>query len=766
MQDAIQKLLSERYYLENENSWSDISKRVSDIYLPIRHFIDLKMFIPSTPTLMNANTKGERTGTLSSCFTMGIEDSIDGIFDAYKEAAKVTKSGGGVGYEFSKLRSSHELVKSINAYSSGPLPYIDTMSAILDAIRQGGKRRGAGMGMLRIDHPNILDFIRHKSVKGNAERLNFSVKIISSFYKKLQENPNAIHQVKLTTGEFIDLIDNGKPVTVKQLWDEIVHYAWLCAEPGIINEDIAFEQCTVTNLSDQVLTNPCSEFVNIPYASCNLGSVNLNELVFDGKFNWELFEEIVRRATRFLNNVIDQNEFPLPIIDEVTKKVRPIGLGAMGYAHMLYQLGIPYNSPQAYDFCNQIFEQLTLISMDESIEIAKENGKSYPAYDRDLFIKANSRFFCRNSQQVADILDKLSLYGIANSCFTSIAPNGSIGFIANTTGGIEPVFALTYARKIEKLNKQYEVVYISDPVFDDYLTDNFDEKTKIKILEQVAEDKGSCQKVKEIPEEMRKVFVVASDLTPMEHLDTLSIVSRNTSLSVSKTINLPNDATKEEISEVYLEAYKRGIIGVTVYRDGCREGILVHNVDQENKERIAKTNAPKRPKSLPCHVYRMNIYSRITDEAERWIVFVGLLNEDPYEIIAGKIDGDDFDADITEGEMVKTKKDGKKVYQFVSNGEVIVDDVQSKYLNEFREYTTRLMSLALRHGASIEYLKQVLQKSNGTIADFNRAIIRAINRYTKESNTKDKCPTCGADLKYVESCIKCSDPSCSFSKCG
>lgn len=231
------------------------------------------------------------------------------------------------------------------------------------------------------------------------------------------------------------------------------------------------------------------------------------------------------------------------------------------------------------------------------------------------------------------------------------------------------------------------------------------------------------------------------------------------------TINLPADATREEIAEVYLKAHQEGVIGVTVYRDGCREGILVHKVDENKQEVIVKNNAPKRPKSLPCHVYRVNIFNKITDQTEKWIIFVGLIGDEPYEIIAGKINGHDFDSSITEGEMVKTKLDGKKVYQFVKDGQVLCEDVCGTYLNDLREYATRLMSLALRHGASVEHLQTVLKKS-GTIVDFNQAIVRAISKYVKEVNSKERCPSCNSELRYVEGCVKCSNPECSFSKCG
>ncbi len=767
--DAIQKLLSERYLLPTEKTWEELATRVSTIYPPILEDIKNKNFIPSSPTLMNANTNGQRKGTLSSCFTMNIDDSIDDIFDALKEGAIVTKASGGVGYVFSKLRGSSENIKSINRQSSGPIPFMKIFNQMLDGIQQGGVRRGAGMGQFDIDHPNILDFIRIKNTKGELERFNLSVRVTDEFYKKLKNEPNSIHQVKQIDGTTKNLEDNGKPVTVKQLWDEIIEYAWKCAEPGIFNSDIAYRQCTSTNVNDIVLSNPCAEYVNIPYSSCNLGSINIKNLVDNGIFNWQKFIQLIKNSTRFLNNVIDNNDFPLDKIKDITLKIRPIGLGIMGLAHALYLMNIPFNSKEALMFKRKMYKTLTSVSMYESIQLAKEDGP-YSSYDYDLYVKANARFFQDEEMfeglSTEQFLKELKEFGIRNSCNSSQAPTGTIGFLADTSSGIEPVFALTYARKIEKLNKEYDIVYISDPIFEDYLNKNYDEKTKLKILKKVSDNKGSCQKVDEIPKDIRKVFVVASDLTPYEHLESLSTINNFVSLSSSKTINLPSDATREEISEVYLKAHELGVIGVTVYRDGCRDGILVHNVDEKTQTAsIVKNNAPKRPKSLPGHVYRVSILNKETNLPEKWIIFVGLLNNDPYEVIAGKINGYDFDSSITEGEIVKAKLDGKKVYQFVSNGEILCEDIQKYYMNSIREYSTRLMSLALRHGAGVEHLQSVLKKS-GTVVDFNQAIARALSRYIKEVNDKEKCPVCNSNLRYVEGCVKCSNPECSFSKCG
>lgn len=768
-EQKILKLLQERYFLDNETSWTDIANRIAAIYPAIYDDINEKKFLPSSPTLMNANTGGKRKGTLSSCFTMGIKDSIEGIMDSLKECALVTKSGGGVGYAFSQLRSSKEGIQGLNGrLSSGPLPFANMFNTTLDGIQQGGVRRGAGMFQYDINAPDILDVIRAKDKKGMLERFNVSIRVTDDFYLKLKTNPLQPHIVYFKDGSAHVLEDNGEVVTVQQLWKEIIEYAWRCAEPGIFNVDIATRQCTTTNLDPVVLSNPCQEYTAIAYSSCNLGSINATKFIcYDeqGKayFDWAEFKQCVRAATRFLDAVIDVNDFPIPKIEEVTKQVRPIGLGLMGFAHTLYMLGIKFNSEDGYAFAREISSTLTLTGMDESCEMAKEKG-AYPAYDEKTFFEANDRFFANGLN--ADLAEKIKRHRIRNSCNSSLAPTGTISYIADTTGGIEPTFALTYARKIEKRNKQYETVFITDPIFEKYLNENYDQKMKTKILKQVADNKGSCQNVEEIPKADREVFVVAADLTPMEHLASLAACAPNISTSVSKTINLHADATREEISDVYLKAHELGVIGVTVYRSGCREGILVHPSDIEKENAIVKTNAPKRPKALPCHVYRTNIMNRISGEAEKWIVFVGLLHDDPYEILAGKISDVDFSHDVESGEMVKIKRAGGTVYQFIHNGEVLVDDVKSAFLNDIREYVTRLMSWGLRHGGGIEYLKDVLHKSDGSIVDFNRAIVRCIGKYVKDMKVKEKCPVCNANLIYVEGCIKCEDKGCSYTKCG
>lgn len=770
MNESIQKLLVDRYFVEGENSWDDIAKRVSTIYPPIYEYIRDMHFIPSTPTLMNGGTD-KRSGTLSSCFPMNIEDSIEGIFDALKECALVTKSGGGIGLNFSVLRSSNENINSLNANSSGPLAFIENFNSMLDSIRQGGKRRGAGIGILSIYHPDILSFIKAKDDISKINRLNLSIKIPSSFYHDLETNPNGPHFVETKTGLKYVLQDaTEKTYTTQDVWNLIIIQAWKTAEPGIFNETIAFDRCTVTNLSKNILLNPCSEYTNIPYTSCALGSINLVKMLDGKKFNWERFENTIVQATRFINTTLDINNYPLEKIKETTLKVRAIGIGVMGLAHMLYQKGIPYNSEKAIQLTEDIMRYLTLRSMKESVELCKELCEkthlnvqynddmcyAYPAFDYDLFMKANERFFTKNCRNVniEELKEDIKKYGIRNSATTSIAPTGSISFIANVSGGIEPVFALSYSRKIEKLNKEYDIVYIADPFFETYLNTNFDENTKIKILKEVTENSGSCQKCSDIPEDIRKIFVTAEDLLPSEHLNILEATALNISLSASKTVNMKSSCTKEEVAEVFLDAHRRGIIGVTVYRDGSREGILLHNESISEQDSIIERHAPKRPRKLPCDVHK------VMYQGKTWVVFVGLLKDKPYEIFAGAIEDVNIPKSILTGNLIKRKS---RHYSFEYEDEIIVDDIGKTFANKSQDAFARSVSMSLRHGAPVVYVVETLNKSEGDITSFSKVLARTLKKYVEDGLDAGKCPQCGTRMQYKEGCVCC--PACGNSRC-
>jgi ribonucleoside-diphosphate reductase alpha chain len=774
MQEAIHKILKQRVFLPHENSWEDVSQRVSNIYPPIYEYLLNMDFIFSSPTLMNACTK-ERTGTLSSCFTMpAIGDSILEIGNSVTDCMVVTKSGGGIGIDLSTLRSSSESVKGIaGKKSSGPLSFLQLYNTVLHEVSQGGSRRGAGMALLDISHPNILDFINAKINLKDYKRFNLSIKIGNDFYDTLLATPDAHHYVKeVTTGKIYPLKDeNGKEITVKELWDKILYNAWLMAEPGIFNKDIAFNRCSTNNLDRIVICNPCAEYVGIPGQSCSLGSINLSHLVENKKFNWEKFKDIIIKATKAINATIDVNNFPLKSIDKITKDIRPIGLGYMGLAHCLYKKGIAYNSREAFKFIKELTFFMTLTSMKTSVELAKEFG-AYPKYDYDVFMKANSRFFDNNvfNSGVRDIdIEKLKRdikkYGVRNSSFTAIAPTGTLSTYAETSSGVEPVFALSYYRKVENLQGTYDEIYTVDKVFKDYLEKKFDEKDIKKILKEVADANGSCQGCDLIPESDKKIFVTAHDLTPKEHLDVLGIVSAGVSLSVSKTINLPNEITVEEMGDIYLEAYKKGIIGVTVYRDGCREGILVHekSVEALRPNTIIYSSSPKRPKELPCDVHRINAMIK-NDKGEKvsenFILFVGLLDGKPYEFFVGRISDVNISKSITTGILIRVKS-GQ--YAFKYDDEILVNDINKVFNSSDYETYSRLVSSLLRKGEHPKYVIEQLTKCPGSIVDFSKAVIRMLKKYIKNGEEASVCNSCGSKKIYIDGCKQC--PSCGVSDC-
>ena len=765
MKQAIQKLLGERYYLPHENKWNHMADRVSVIYPPIKESIRRKEFIPSSPTLMNANTRGLRKGTLSSCFIMGIEDSIAEIFDALKEAALVTKASGGVGYVFSRLRSTGEIIKSLGRPSSGPIPFMHIFDSMLDGIQQGGVRRGAGMAQFDVTHPQILDVIKEKHDKKVLQRLNISIRLTDAFYKQLKEAPNSTFEVYDKQGTATYLSDSkGKTLTITDVWNEIIEYAWLNGDPGIFNSDIATRQCTVVSIGAYVASNPCAEFVGIPDSSCNLGSINfammLKKDVITGNWiiDFEKLDRTVRIATRFLNAIIDVNDFPLEKIKDMAVKIRPIGLGIMGFAHMLYLLQIPYNSPEALLLGEQLMHRITTISMEESINMAIEVKHPYPVFVYEEYMKANERFFTpkdwwtqEEHNRMADIACYLNVFGIMNSCQTSIAPTGTISFVAGTvldlesgtSGGIEPVYGLVSSRKIEKLGGEYETVYMIDPVFENYLwyETNFDSIEIPIILEKVSKNKGSCQGIDEIPLEWQKIFVTAQDLTPNEHLEMLGVIARNTSLSVSKTINLPNSATRKQISDVYLRAHELGIIGVTVYRDRCRDQILT-----AGKETVPEEVKLTRPPSLDADFHSTTIHG------QKFAIVVGLYNGQPYEVFALKMTIKHKDR---KGKLVKVSKTR---YDFIADT-LTIENINVTQPEE--KAITLMASMSLRHGVPIISVIKTITKASDNVTDFASAIVRVLKKYIKEEY--QTCPECGEKLIFIDGCTSC--PNCGFSKC-
>ncbi|MBL8863586.1 MAG: vitamin B12-dependent ribonucleotide reductase [Planctomycetes bacterium] len=516
-----------------------------------------RLFMPNSPTLMNA---GREMGMLSACFVLPVEDSIEGIFDSIKATALIQKAGGGTGFSFSRLRPQGDLVRSSGGTTEGPLSFIQVFSKATDAIQQGAFRRGANMGILRVDHPDVIEFIQIKDDLGLLTNYNISITVTNRFIDELRNAPDTIHQVQNPrTKQWSKLRKKdaeGRPTdqfwTVKEIWDLIIAHAWRTGEPGVVFIDRINERNPIKNVGLIEATNPCGEQPLHPYDSCNLGSINLGTLVVgegqDARFDWERYKQIIHSTTRFLDDVIEANRYPLPQIDNMSKTTRRIGLGVMGFADALYKLGIAYNSQEGLAFGERVMQVMNDESHLASEILAEERGV-FPAWEGSDWERAGRK--------------------MRNSYTTTVAPTGTISIIANCSGGIEPMFSLAFIRQVMKDEKgrptvMREVNYVfeqaarqrgcySDEMIDDIVSH------------------GSLQHRDDVPDDMKRVFVTAHDITPYWHMKMQSAFQRHCDSSISKTINFPHEATVDDVRQIYELAIDEDVKGVTVYRDGCRD---------------------------------------------------------------------------------------------------------------------------------------------------------------------------------------------------
>ena len=501
-------------------------------------------FMPCSPTLMNA---GAPLQQLSACFVLPVGDSIKEIFEAVKSTAIIHQTGGGTGFSFSRLRPRNDIVISTKGIASGPLSFIRVFDTATDVINQGGKRRGANMGILRIDHPDIMDFIVAKEKTNVLNNFNISVALTDDFMEKVKK------------GEDYELISPRtkrvvQKLNAKKVFDLIVLMAWKNGEPGIVFIDKINKDNPTPEIGEIESTNPCGEQPLLPNESCNLGSINLAEYVKEDKqIDWDGLRACCKLSVHFMDNVIDMNNLPLPQIEEVTRANRKIGIGVMGWADMLYQLRIPYNSDEAVQLAEKVMK-----FVDDEIKIASEEL----AAKRGPFPNIRKSIY-KNSTP------------IRNAARTTIAPTGTISMISDCSSGIEPMFSIAYVKKVMEGK---ELVYINQH-FKNALRDA---KIYSEELIQKVTNKASIQDVEEIPEDLRKVFVTAFDITPEWHVKMQAAFQKYTNNAVSKTVNFPNKATTAEVEQVYMLAYDTGCKGVTVYRDGSREGQIL-NVNTEKK---------------------------------------------------------------------------------------------------------------------------------------------------------------------------------------
>ncbi|MCR4663152.1 MAG: vitamin B12-dependent ribonucleotide reductase [Endomicrobiaceae bacterium] len=691
-------------------------------------------FLPNSPTLMNA---GRQLQQLSACFVLPVEDSMDSIFETLKHTALIHKSGGGTGFSFSRLRPSNDSVKSTNGVSSGPVSFMQVFNAATEAIKQGGTRRGANMGMLRIDHPDVMQFITCKDITTNLTNFNISVALTKEFMDAVENNEdyNLYNpRTKKVTGK----------LNAREVFDKIVTQAWKNGEPGIVFIDRMNDANPTPEVGLIESTNPCGEQPLLPYEACNLGSINLSHFVKDGKVEWNRLKQTVKSAVHFLDNVIDMNNYPIPKIGEITRSNRKIGLGVMGWADMLFQLKLPYNSSDAVMLAEEVMSFIETQSHKASEEIALQRG-AFPNFKQSIYKDGNL---------------------IRNATTTTIAPTGTIGLIANASGGVEPLFALVYKRA-NCLDKAE--MFIINPYFEKAIKDAgiYSEELMTKIAQE-----GTIKHIKEIPEEIRKVFVTAHDILPEDHIRMQAAFQKYVDNAVSKTVNFTHDATKEDVKKAYILSYKLGCKGVTVYRDGSRQDqvLISANTNKDKKEeKTSSETIVKKARLRPKKVLGSTLLMH-TGCGKMYVT----INED------------------SEGVFEVFTQLGKSGGCTATQSEAIA----------------RLISLALRSRVEtskiIEQLKGIRCPSptlteGGAILSCPDAIAKALESYISEkempnlfnensnSSTKSipgktvetkkyqskasgnsegtcpQCPECGEMLEFAEGCVVCK--SCGYSKC-
>lgn len=528
-------------------------KSITDLY-----------FMPNSPTLMNA---GRELGQLSACFVLPVEDSLEGIFETVKNTALIHKSGGGTGFSFSRLRPKNDVVRSTMGVSSGPVSFMEVFNAATEAVKQGGTRRGANMGILRVDHPDIIDFIHCKSDNSRLNNFNISVAITDKFMEALKNNDDyeLIHpKTKVAVGK----------LNAKQVFDLIVDGAWRNGEPGIVFIDKMNADNPTPQVGDIESTNPCGEVPLLPYEACNLGSINLGRLLKETSagldVDWEKLKEITKLSIHFLDNVITINNYPLPVIADMVQNNRKIGLGVMGWADMLMKLGLSYNSEEGTDLAYKVMEFIDYHSKVESIALAKERGAfnnfKGSVYESGTFL--TNKYAGKSAGMIKDDdwknLDaQIKEFGIRNSTTTCIAPTGTISMIANASGGVEPLFGLVFQRNVMDGTEMLEI----NPVFEKYAKDKgfYSEN----LMKEIAKD-GSLAHVNGVDDNVKHIFATAHDVTPVWHVKMQAAFQLHTDNAVSKTVNFEEHATREDIEKAYILAFENNLKGITVYRNNSR----------------------------------------------------------------------------------------------------------------------------------------------------------------------------------------------------
>ena len=698
-------------------------------------------FLPNSPTLMNA---GRPLGQLSACFVLPVEDSMEAIFETVKNAALIHKSGGGTGFSFSRLRQNGAPVNSTGGVASGPVSFMRVFNMATEAVKQGGTRRGANMGILRVDHPDILEFIDCKKVNGDITNFNISVGITEAFMQAVEENRD------------YDLIDpqTRRPVgkrSARELFEKIVDAAWRNGEPGIIFLDRLNRDNVVPSQGEIESTNPCGEQPLLPYESCNLGSINLVKMLAKTPegyaVDYGLLRDTVRQAIHFLDNVIDVNNYPLEQIGAVTRATRKIGLGVMGFADMLLYLGVPYNSDEGVALAEKLMAFINDEGHAASTALAAQRG-AFPLFAESIYKDGDP---------------------LRNGTVTTIAPTGTLSMIGGCSSGVEPVFAYVYIRNIMDGTEMLEV----NPVLREKLQERglYSDALMRKIAKE-----GTIAHIAEIPEDIRRVFVCAHDVSPVYHTRMQAAFQRHTDNAVSKTVNFPHSATREEVAEVYMLAYKMGCKGVTIYRDGSREIQVLNLAKKDDKKEAvpvqepaaAPARGPVLPRPRPD--VTMGLTEKVAIGCGNLYITVNYDEEGICEVFTntGKAGGCPSQSEATARLVSVALRSGMDVKTIT--GQLRGIRCPSTIRQPGMKCTSCPDAIARvieKVVASKEFKAVATHYVAGNTEEAEKAAAAASRKETREPAVAAQirsCPECGAPVEHEGGCVMCRN--CGYSKCG
>jgi len=696
-------------------------------------------FLPNSPTLMNA---GRPWGQLSACCVLPVEDTMDDIFESIKNAALIHKSGGGTGFSFSRLRPKGSTVNSTGGVASGPVSFMKVFNAATEAVKQGGTRRGANMGILRVDHPDILEFIDCKRDNSDITNFNISVGLTERFMKAVEED------------DVYELVDpSTKRVTgelrARDVFEKIVEAAWRNGEPGIIFLDRLNRDNVVPSQGEIESTNPCGEQPLLPYESCNLGSINLSRMLKESKdggyeIDWDKLGSVVEKAVHFLDNVIDVNKYPLEIIDKTTKATRKIGLGVMGWADMLLRLGISYCSDEAVELGEKVMAFISQRAKEKSRELAVKRG-SFPLFEESTLASGPK---------------------IRNATVTTIAPTGTLSIIAGCSSGIEPVFGYVFIRNVMDGTELIEV----NPVLKEVL-----QKRGLysdELMHKIAKE-GNLAHLDEIPDDIKRVFVTAHEVSPEYHVRMQAAFQKYTDNAVSKTVNFQSSATKDDVREVYLLAYKLGLKGVTIYRDGSRtEQVL--NIGSVNKKDGTQAAAggsecgqtagiPGKIKPRPRPEITTGFTEKVRIGCGNLYITVNYDEEGICEVFTntGRAGGCPSQSEATARLVSIALRSG-------IDADSIIEQLRGiRCLSTIRQQGMKVTSCP---DAISRVIEKVVRFQNGDKAP--KIGIEALERSGKacseaecqSARTIRFCPECGTRVEHEGGCVVCRN--CGYSKCG